>query len=357
VPKPPSKPKAKSAAKPRPKPHAGPRTANTAAPVHFHWTGFRPLFDFWGNEIKRYYKLETLASATEYMISTKKDRWLLPGVQMVLGPAPVVSLSFELFQEGRYQLIFHLKAVNARRKQAEFAFVAAKQGDEYSTIAMAEHANLIALHRRAPNHVVKPFTGGTIYLPDRYGRVEKGREVYTYLTQWLSVYHELGVTRNLQFYINVKTPHTFTIAQTEAIKAQMIDTVVRSFDPEKGECMTMPEIASGDFVVTWPKGRNDIPKIKLIACRKMLRRMTPVKVIDAIAGASWDWAGQRVHLTPEDPAMLYAGFVAALGKEQARAWFEQYVQALTTRRLRERAALPLEVAREIASGHVPPAKL
>lgn len=360
------KPKAQSgrSAKPRPeklssgsRPSAKPApSAKPTAPLHVRWTGFRPLFDFWGNEIKRFYKLETLASATEYMISSKRDRWLLPGIQKVLGPAPVVSLSFELFQEGRYQLIFHLKALNAKRKQAEFAFVAAKQGDEFSRVAMAEHANLIALYRRAPEHIVKPFTGGTIYLPDRYGRVEKGREVYTYLTQWLSNYHELGVARNLQFFINVKTPHTFTIAQTEAVKAQMIDTIVRSYDAEKGECMSMPEIASGDFVVTWPKGRNAIPHIKLIACRKMLRRMTPVKVIDAIAAASWDWGGERLYLIPADPALLYGGFAAALGKEQARSWFEQYVQAVSNRRLRERNALPLETAKEIASGQITPAK-
>lgn len=359
MPSPPHKPN-KPNAKARP---SKPRAATVrdsrqqGGGVHFHWQGFRPLFDFWGNEIKRFYKLETLASATEYMVANKRDRWLIPGVQQVLGPAPVVSLTFELFQEGRYQLIFRMRAINARRKEAQFAFVAAKRSDEISKVASTEHAILGVLHGRAPNHVVRPFTGGLVYLPDRYGRVEKGREIYAYLTQWLNGYDELGVTRSLQFYINVKTPHTFTIDQTEAIKAQMVETVVRTYDPDKQECMAMPEIASGDFVVTWPKGRNAIPRIKLIACRKTLRHMTPAKLIDAIVGASWDWGGEQVYLIPADPALLFGGFVAALGKDEATRWFTEYAQAVAARRLRQRAIFPLDVAREIASGHVAPAKV
>ena len=327
------------------------------APLRFHWSGFRPLFDFWGNEIKRYYRLETLASATEWMVSTKRDRFLIAGIQSVLGPAPVVSIHVELFQEGRHQLIFRLRALNAKRKEAQFAFVVSKRTVEESSVAVNEHANLQLLNQRAPEFVVRPFTGGKIYLPDRHGRIERGREVYAYLTQWLGIFHELGVTKELQFYINVKNPHTFTIAQTEAIKAHMVKTIVASYEATAQDCMAMPEIASGDFVVTWPKGRTSIPKIKLIACRKMLRRVTPAKLLDLVVSATWEWGGRTLHLAPEDPAMLYAGVAAALGKTVAREWFAAYVQAVSSKRLRERSALSLEAARDIAEGRLAPATI
>lgn len=328
------------------KPSAPPRpreriSREAPAEIRIRWEGLRPLFDFWGNEIKRFYQLETLASAVEYMIQTKRDRFLIPSIQQAMGPVPVTSLVFELFQEGKYQLIFRLRACNARRKEGVFAFVAAKHHEAYSRVAQAELGNLHTLFQRAPMAVVKPFRGGLVYLPDRHQRKSHAREIYAYVTQWLSEYHELGVNRNLQFYINTAKPHTFTIAQTERIKVQMVETIVRSFDVSKRDCMEMPQVASGDFVVTGP-GRGD-PRIKLIACRRMLGHMSPAKLIHTIVGAGWDWNGQTFRLFPADPEMLFDGIARATDAETARSWIEQYVRSVKARRLPEQEVLPLEL--------------
>lgn len=311
------------------------------------WSGFRPLFDYWGNEIPRFYQLETLANAVDWTFQLKKDRFILPSVQEAIGPAPVVSLVFELFQEGRYQLIFRVRALNARRKEGLFALVVAKRADDYSKVAAAEHANLRLLHERAPESVVRPFRGGNIYLPDRRGRVDHGRDVYAYMTQWLAGFHELGVNSDLQFIINVKARHTFTIAQTEALKARMVEIVARTYHPAKHTCMDLPEIASGDFVVT--SAGKGVPRLKLIACRRMLRNMTPVKLIDKLAGASWDWGDRSLHLAPEDPEMLFDAIARAAGKDEARAWFRQYLAAIAAGKVKERVALPREIVAELAA--------
>ncbi len=282
--------------------------------IKTHWSGFRPFYDYWGNELKRFYLLETLANATDRMLRDC-DRFVLPSTQEVLGPAQLQGMSFELFQEGRYQLIFRLRAANARGKKATFGLVVAKNAQECSAVARNEHRNLQLLHARAPEHVVRTFRGGVIFLPDRYQRPGHGREIYAYLTQWLPDYDELGVNKNLQCIANTERVHTFSLADTERIKMMMCETVFRTYEAKTHTCMAMPEIASGDFVVLW--SRRGQLKIRMIACRKLLNRVDPARVLAEVMNASWDWGGRRFHLMPEDPEMLGAALVNAWGASMA----------------------------------------
>lgn len=304
------------------------------------------MFDFWGLEMKRFYQMDTLCHAVEWMLHTKRDRFLMRSVRDALGPAPVNSLVFELFQEGKFQLIFRLRAGNVKRRHHQFAFVVAKRGGDFSTVAQGEHAILTQLHARAPEYVVQPFGGGNIFLPDRHNRPEHGRDIYAYLTQWLSEYHELGVDKDLQLIVNIVPRHKCTVDQTERIKGQIVEVVLRTYDAKKGECMEMPQVASGDFVVTHPT-RGE-PRVKLIACRRMLRHVTPVKLVDKILGASWDWGGREFHLPPADPGVLFSAFERALGAETARDWFRQYVVAVKARRVPAQAAYPVELLEPFA---------
>ena len=78
--------------------------------LQIRWAGFRPMYDYWGEEIRRYYQLDTLAAGVEQLVFSGQDRIILPSVHRILGPAPISSLVFELFQEGKYQLIFRMRA-------------------------------------------------------------------------------------------------------------------------------------------------------------------------------------------------------------------------------------------------------
>lgn len=298
------------------------RIPGTGTGPRIRWSGFRPFFDYWGNEIKRFYQLETLASATEYMVENR-DQFIVPSVKTVLGPPPITSMHFELFQEGRHQLIFRLQAGNTRRKQGSFGFVVAKNAQEHAEVARQEHRILEELHRRAPQSVVRPFHGGKIFLPDRHGRDSHGREIYAYLTEWLNGYHELGVSRNLQFFLNTLKPHTLSLAQTELLKGQMVEILARTYDPQKRNAMAVPEIASGDFVVTHPV-RGPL-RIKLIACRRLVNVTAPARYLHQIVTASWEWGDSLVRICPDEPETLFDGLKRALGEETARLWISQYV--------------------------------
>ena len=292
------------------------------------------MYDFWGNEIKRFFQLETLQFATDRQLQ-HGDRFILPSLLDALGPGEITSLSFELFQEGRFQLIFRLKVHTSKDRTAQFAFVVAKNHEECSMIARNEHGNLLMMHERMPEHVVKPYRGGPIFLPDRQGRKE-GREIFAYITQWLTGYEELGVNKNLQFIENVKNRHVFSIAETEELKVQMVEIIARSYDPLTHSAMTMPEIASGDFVV-YRAGRGHL-KIKLIASRRIMLRASPVKLIDRMLDASWDWGGQRLRLAPLAPEDFLEGLTRALGKDTAKKWVAQYLGAVAAKKVPPRRA-------------------
>ena len=115
----------------RPKPTRR-RSASRPA-VRVQWENLKPLYDFWGKEFKRFYKLETLASAVEKRLS-EHDTFILPSITGAMGQTPIVSLRFELFQEGKFQHIFRVQASSAKRKRGNFAFVAAKNAEEFSQL-------------------------------------------------------------------------------------------------------------------------------------------------------------------------------------------------------------------------------
>ncbi len=303
------------------------------------------MFDYWGAELKRFYQLETLAGAVEWRIR-QQDRFIIPSVQRVLGRGTVTSLTFSLFQEGRFQLIFRLDAGTANRRRGLFGFVVAKREGETSTVAAAEHRHLAWLHLRAPQWIVRPYFGGTIFLPDRHGRKGQGREIYAYVTQWLNQYHELGVDKNHQFFINIHPHHLLSLGQTEAIKVKILSAIAKSYDPEQRVSMEMPEIASGDVVVTRPH-RSGQQEIKIIACRKLLNDITPGRLIHLVATAGGMWADRRFYLIPEDPTNVLAGLTLGVGREMAVAWLREYAADVKRKRFTEQRHLSRAALRDL----------
>ena len=320
--KPTVRPASTTATKPAPRPHAG-GMAKVPSLTRVKWSGFRVLLDFWGQPMKRYYQLETLANATEAALSWKNS-FLYKSVHEALGPADVSALNFELFQEGRYQLIFRLRASNIKGGSTQFAYVAAKNHEECSDIARAEHHNLRTLYERMPQWVTRPYWGGTVVLPDRHKRKEHDRLVYTYFTSWLNGYEELGVTRNLQFYVNVEKKHTFTLAETELLHGQMLEIIASSHDETSRTAMALPQIASGDFVVNRQGGL----KLKLIACRRMQQKITRHKLLSQVLTEGFEWGGRTFKLAPEEPSTVLAALTRAWGEEAAIGCIRFYLSAV-----------------------------
>lgn len=292
------------------------------------WSGFKEMKDFWGQTMKRFYQLETLANATEASL-TWRNSFVFRSVHEALGPQEIISMQFELFQEGRYQLIFRLRAVNSNGKTAQLAYVAAKNHEECTDVAKTEHFNLRTLAARMPKHVVQPYWGGTVVLPDRHKRKEQDRHVYAYLTGWLNGYEELGVTRSLQFYVNGLKKHTFTLAETEQLKGQVLEIVASSHDEQSRTAMALPQVASGDFVVR----RDGGLALKLIACRKMQKNISRQKLLSQVLTQSWDWGGRTFKLAPEDPTTVLAALTRAWGEDIAKTAIRAYLDGVAAGRL------------------------
>ena len=303
------------------------------------------MFDAWGQEIPRFYQLETLANGVEAVMSGG-DKFIKPSVHEALGPAAVTSYQFELFQEGRYQLIYQLRAYNTNKKEGVFAFVVAKKDGDYSKVAQGEHKNLIYYHKRLGNDVVRPYLGGLIFLPDRHGRREKGRLIYAYLTRWLTGYHELGINRRLRLIVNVKQAKVFSTDQEDLIRAKIIAIYARTYDDRQHTAMDLPQIASGDFVVTPPSKAR--PNVKLIACRRIRRNLTPAKLLHTALTTEWDWGDEKFNLAPRDPAVWYSELANALGKDTAALWLKQYIDALEHKRFRLPTRYPVSELKNLA---------
>jgi len=284
-------------------------------------------------EIKRYFKLETLANAVEQAV-TGGDRFVIPSMRRVLGPAALVSLHFELAHESRYQLFFKVQAANVKRRRGTFGLVVAKQGEDYSEATVGELRNLRTLYARIPEYIVRPFDGGHFFLPDRHGRESHGRRIFGYMTEWLGGYYPLGVQRDLQFSVHVKTPLAVSKNDTETLKGKMVEIIARSFDGERGTCMEMPQVTRGDFVATNPGGKGAV-KLKLITCRKMTRGMTRGKVLDQILRASCRWGDSTFYLAPAEGATIRDALKRAVGREEAQAWVREYQAGVEAGRFRK----------------------
>ena len=310
------------------------------------WTGFRLFRDASGAPLKRYYNLDTLASATNRLLREKRN-FILRAVQGILGPSEVTSLEFELARENNYRFVFRLEAGNARRKQAQFAFVAAKHHENYSKVLATEHHNLRLLHERAPDHVVKPFAGGRIWLPPGRRKDQPRREVYAYLTQWLGGFHEVSLDSKGRLTAIGQRKKVYSKAQMEAIKAEVALAVLRSYDAESETAMEIPQISSGDLMVTPPQKTE--PRIKITGCRRLLKNATPAKLIHRIVSAEWETEEAIFSLAPEDPNVIAEAVYNALGRETGRMWFQHYLHALDRGRFKACPALPRDAVEAFAS--------
>ena len=292
----------------------------------------------------RFYKLETLANATDRMVRGH-DRFIAPSVQGVLGPAALTSLAFQLHREETYKLVFRLRAANTRRKRGVFAYVVAKNHREYSALVEAEFGHLCALHRRAPAWVVQPHRGGAVFLPDRHRHTRHGREVYAYVTPWLSGYTELGIHKNGQFLLEGERPHTLKKAETEHVKRLIIELVLRTYDMGALRAINLRDMVPGDLMIKQiPRGDF---KLRLVSCRQLRARVPPDRLIHQILTASWPSAQEPLELAPAAPEDLVDALAKAAGGDTARQWLIHYVATAARGSLRSCAPSYLEALRRL----------
>ncbi len=286
--------------------------------------------DLHGNTLKRHYKLETLTNAVEKQIRSH-DRFILSSIQSIMGPTNMKTITFELVAENRYKFTFHCKAINVNRNQVSFALVVAKNNQEYSELVRKEATMLRVLHDRLPKWTVEILKGGQIFLPDRHRRKDFDRDLHAYMTVWPKGFHEMQVQKNNCLRSCGSKGKPFTHQQSQALKRRMVEIILRTYDPVRRNGMAIPQLLSGDFFVTAP-GKN-LSQVKIMGCREMQNRVSPMMLVHRILDAAWDWNKRPYALAPDDPREVVQAFVNAVGKETAMEWLGDYKKAVKSKRL------------------------
>ncbi len=299
-----------------------------------------------GRQHRRFFKLETLASATEKLLKLRNN-FILKSVHRVLGPSPVNHLRFELVREGPRQFVFRVEAGNVRRKTGVFAMLVAKDHSGFSKSTASEHEHMQKLYERAPEHVARPFDGGRILLPARRRHMPADRAVYAYMAQWQQGFYELGIGKNGLFAAFTPQPHSFSAAQTEAIRVAIVELMARAYDAEARVCIEAPDVTAGDLMVSHPAKSE--PRVRLVACRRFIRNVSPARLAHRVVGAQWESSRGVVRLAPERAEHLFEGVSRAVGPDVARSWFQHYLHAIDRGRLEPWETLPRETIESLAA--------
>ena len=291
-----------------------------------------------GGAPKRYFGLDTLATAVDKLLMQKRN-FLLESVHRVLGPLPVTALEFALAEESKHGLRFRVQAANAKRKKAVLALWVSNRHGGVSKTAAEAHGVLRTLHERAPDHVIRPLAGGRVLLPPKRGKAAEKRELYGWCSEWLNGYYPLDVGANGQCAVWAPRPKAFSLAQSDALRGQLVEGIIRSYDPKTNTAMEVPHVPVGDVAATQPQ--KTAPRLKIVACRRLIRNMNPVKLIHRVATARWSVEDGEVPVAPSDPAVFIAAVERAVGRDLARAWLGHYAKALGSGAYAEDEALPL----------------
>lgn len=295
------------------------------------WINLVELRDHRGKPWRRFYKLETLASAVDKLVR-ERDRFIQPAAEQLLGQGKLTQLTFTLVDEDEHRLTFHVKAANSARRRTNMAFIVAKNTEEASRRVALESKHLRILAERIPGDMAVPLRTGTIFLPDRYRRSDHHRELEAYLTALPGNFEPLGIHRNTQYMACGSAPHTFSKRETELLKQKMVTIVVSAFHPIKRDGIDTHQLDSSSFRVN--RSGKSLPKLKLFNCVHMQTRLTPAKVLGFLLTDTWTSRDVETTIAPEDPAMFYQGVVDAVGKATAAQWITQFVRQARVRKVK-----------------------
>jgi hypothetical protein len=286
------------------------------------WTGLETLPAGEGPESRRFYRIDTLASAVDGMLRGK-DAFFTSTLKKLLGPADITAARFHLARDRKHEYVFRVEAGNARRKQITLALVVAKHQGDFSTLVKAEFDTMRKLRSRLGRNAPDLYRNGIIYLPERRSKKE-GRELQAYLRQWVPGEGSPAVAAPDQLCVLTHPPRLLSRADTALIRAEMIRILVSAWHPARREGPDFADIGLDDFLIRFTGPGK--PKLRLLSCRKTTR-MNPGELAAAIARRTWRNEEGSFSLLPESPEDFYDILIKAQGRETAasilNAWREK----------------------------------
>lgn len=310
------------------------------------WHNLVELTDHRGKAWRRFYKLETLASAVEKMVH-EGERFIVPAAEQVLGPGKLKQIAFTLAGEDTMRLVFHVKVANSNRKRGILMLVVAKNAEEATRRVNLEYKHLHILSERIPGAMAAPVRQGLIFMPDRHRRKDQHRELGAYLTLLPKDCEPMGIHRNGQFMSLGAAHHTFTKRETESLRRQMVSIILAAYHPIKRDGIDTHQLDPSTFQVQ--RSGKGGPTLKLFNCVHMQTRLTPAKVLGFLLTDTWKCTGQECPYAPADPEDFYEAAVEALGQETADDWLGQYVRLAKSGKVKAAEPEYLDALRELRS--------
>ncbi len=278
-----------------------------------------------GKAGKRYFRLDTLARAVERRLE-RGQTFMHTCIRGNLGPADLATLDFTLAAESSYKLVFHMRATNARRKSADFALVTAKNDTACSALLQAEQGHLRSLFSRARAYAAQPLRSGDFYLPDRYRRSDRGREVFAHLTAWPGPVSAICPASDGQLRTGGPKRQRLSKKETETLRAMICRCITQAYDPEARTGIDLAELTPDDFGIL--RGRRGKPKLFLLSCRRMRPHLSPLRFTEALMTAAWHGEAGEFYLLPEDPEAFTTLFAEAAGPKTASIWIRDFMKAV-----------------------------
>ena len=264
-------------------------------------------FDYWGEPIMWVHNPEYIVRAIEILMA-QPDNPVYTALASIGVSEGLESILFHHWQEGDFQIIFRVDATSRGAEPVSLCLLLAKDGGEVSEIVDTECRNLSALSERHPA-VITPLGQGELEMLD----AESGGVEFLsyYVTPWLPDFHELGVNKEMNFFVNEEPFHDFSRAETDQLKRDMIEICLSLYDVETRTGIEPPLIGAGDFMVTRPV-EGEALRLRLIASGPAVVYDSLDACLTALLEDQGEWGDQAFSLRPSDAALISDAAVAAL---------------------------------------------
>lgn len=295
---------------------------NVTSTLNVVWPGLRKWEQAHEKEFKRFFQFETLENSVQGLLRNPECH-IMQSIRAVMGKDAITNLAFHIVHESSVDLTFKLEATNTKKKTSLFAFIVAKNHQEFTTVVNAKHRQLLHLHQQAPKYTVRPLELSTLYFPDRHRRKENDRDIAVYMTTWPQGYVPLIRHQSGQYASHEDAVRLLRKDETEQVKMRLVEMLVDSYDPVMRQCAAIPKANDGNLLVK--RNKKAPARILFVGADLHRIRMSPAKLVGSIVGSEDD--PSQLPLLPAEPIKLVEALNNVLGKDTARTWLSQYVGA------------------------------
>lgn len=268
---------------------------------------------------RHFFSRDSLASALDVAVF-RSDPLLFPGGTVVKG------IAGSLVAENTFAIELLIKFKSTNRRAPNRRIVVARNGEELSQMLRAEAKHLAALAPRLKSALPVVQQSGTLLLPERNQKKARSRRVAAYSTGPLldSVYCGIGQRDQLVAYS--ASPRLLSLDATDAVKQQVLELCLRSFDPRTRTAMPPPDLVRGAMRLA----TRDLPqgRVVLCGCPFLWDHIDPAALLHRLTGFDWKEGSRQMPLLPADHGLLRNAMTATLGKAGAREWTRAYITAL-----------------------------